>query len=874
MLMETEQQIGKEIPQTESKTCLSARDSIAVIPDSAFPQIALFAGDERCGPIDRYVTMPDGTPHTQAEFLFAYATLQNRVATRARDLLTTIPSMPDLLALRGELQKPITANTIPDGDPEPDPISKLPQINLRIQQKIMEFAGDPSDETETLITMFATNLAIMAFKEESADAKILSTINRPGNELQVHSDMMQSARSFAETAEAARLYPTAKTDQERAFLIVLDCKLKRGGGMVPKLQILTDADNTLGANADNQLLKPGKQIGFLLDHIDKIVLLPIRQRLSIIDEPQLTPEFASVRAQILHAAGQVTPLFPDAIETLKLATKNHVPTTVLSANLNEVVQSIVSLISPESNVEIVGLAPDSSAGQHKPRRVIEAVLNNPYSVPLFVDDGDHETIDAITSGGIAPNIPIGNIRLQDVAFLFSRDPDPDGKIYPLQQTLEQYHIPYTPNVYQKNMQDGSVTGYQGVQRFVELYLEWRDTRLAENWQMPDHSRTLVPPGKILPPPIIEKHLVIGKGKDNKKWNAWTGTAGIARIGSTTIALVKGTNNPPEGEKAKHNHYLALLGDDGINATGLYDDPLLFPRNNEIGLFPHGLEDARITRVDERWVIVSNANNKNLRDKTLFEWKEKRLDGCYIYAHTTTDPRDPHSYIPIGKIGPDFFLKNAMLYPEVVDIGGKPHYLLYIRNLPSIQLIPIPVKDFWAIADDDELRHRFWDQSLQPDYLAKFTILQPLFPWEAKGHPQWPKGQIAGGAPPIPVEYKDPYTGATVKAWLCTHNSPTGFDPKGNTNDRVIGVSLADRDDPWKVLARPPRPILTPTQPDEVNGRYPYIVFTIGAAISADGDELRIYYTGGDQVLKVGKCNLGELLRWMTQYDAYGQLRSE
>lgn len=73
----------------------------------------------------------------------------------------------------------------------------------------------------------------------------------------------------------------------------------------------------------------------------------------------------------------------------------------------------------------------------------------------------------------------------------------------------------------------------------------------------------------------------------------------------------------------------------------------------------------------------------------------------------------------------------------------------------------------------------------------------------------------------------------------------------------IEAVLLDLNDPFRILGRSKRPLLTPQKDYEVEGSIPNIVFPSGALI--EKDELRIYYGGADTVCCGASCSLAELL---------------
>ena len=72
-----------------------------------------------------------------------------------------------------------------------------------------------------------------------------------------------------------------------------------------------------------------------------------------------------------------------------------------------------------------------------------------------------------------------------------------------------------------------------------------------------------------------------------------------------------------------------------------------------------------------------------------------------------------------------------------------------------------------------------------------------------------------------------------------------------------GVALLDLEQPWKVIARTPQPILEPEEEYEREGDVPNVVFPEGAVII--GDELVVFYGGADKVCCAASVRLDELV---------------
>ena len=72
--------------------------------------------------------------------------------------------------------------------------------------------------------------------------------------------------------------------------------------------------------------------------------------------------------------------------------------------------------------------------------------------------------------------------------------------------------------------------------------------------------------------------------------------------------------------------------------------------------------------------------------------------------------------------------------------------------------------------------------------------------------------------------------------------------------------LLDRDDPSRVIARPRTPILWPEEMWECRGDVNNVVFSTSNLLV--GDEVWVYYGGGDHVIALATAKLADLLEFV------------
>ena len=77
---------------------------------------------------------------------------------------------------------------------------------------------------------------------------------------------------------------------------------------------------------------------------------------------------------------------------------------------------------------------------------------------------------------------------------------------------------------------------------------------------------------------------------------------------------------------------------------------------------------------------------------------------------------------------------------------------------------------------------------------------------------------------------------------------------------AMGAVLMDLDDPRKVIARSPQPILKPTEIYETMGLFNDTVFSCGVVpLDTHGERIRMYYGAADSVIAAADFSVREIL---------------
>ncbi|MGA3297052.1 MAG: glycosidase, partial [Candidatus Bathyarchaeia archaeon] len=219
----------------------------------------------------------------------------------------------------------------------------------------------------------------------------------------------------------------------------------------------------------------------------------------------------------------------------------------------------------------------------------------------------------------------------------------------------------------------------------------------------------------------------------------------------------------------------------------------------------GCEDPRITAFDDGFYVFYTAYSRR---------------GPRVALASTTDFR---SYERYGVVGPDYDDKDAALFPKL--IYGK--FAVVHRIEPNIEV---------AFFDSIKQMERVSQNPYSKNYLKRIeanTIMKPKWKWEQK--------KVGIGPPPI----------RTDVGWLVIYH---GVD--SNTVYRA-GAALLDLENPRRVIARTPEPILEPEEDYERVGVVPNVVFPGGAVVIKD--ELRVFYGGADKVCCVASVPMKLLM---------------
>ncbi|HED03994.1 MAG TPA: glycosidase [Candidatus Fraserbacteria bacterium] len=271
-----------------------------------------------------------------------------------------------------------------------------------------------------------------------------------------------------------------------------------------------------------------------------------------------------------------------------------------------------------------------------------------------------------------------------------------------------------------------------------------------------------------------------------------------------------------------DHYISSIGcatsEDGIHFDRL-ERPVIEPSEEYDRL---GCEDPRVTRLvldgqssSSYWITYTALSVPAFSARA--EWR--------VALASTQDFRH---YRKHGVIIPGVKDKDAVLFPELV---GEQIVLLH-RIEPGVQLVR-----FDSLEQLIHPSRNFWQDHLAS--LERATLMKPEYDWESE--------KIGAGPPPI----------RTPEGWLLIYH---GVGQSDHGFIYRVGAALLDLEDPSRVIARSPRPILEPTMDYEKSGDVPNVVFPEGVVVK-DG-ELYLYYGGADKSCCLARAKLADLLDYL------------
>ncbi len=226
----------------------------------------------------------------------------------------------------------------------------------------------------------------------------------------------------------------------------------------------------------------------------------------------------------------------------------------------------------------------------------------------------------------------------------------------------------------------------------------------------------------------------------------------------------------------------------------------------------GCEDPRMVLIDGTIYITFSAfDGWDFIRMGVISIKEEDLLKKHWYWNR------PLLISPPGKVN-----KNWVLFPE--KINGK--FAILHSISPKVEIDY--VESFERLARGQQIID------------SHFSNGMPRPTWDT-----WVRGV---GPPPIRTDY----------GWLVLYHGVSKDEP----HKYKLGAILLDINDPHKIIARSPTPILDPDMWYESDWK-PGVIYACGAVI--ENDTLYVYYGGGDKHVCVAHMPAHTLLNWLKDY---------
>lgn len=279
-------------------------------------------------------------------------------------------------------------------------------------------------------------------------------------------------------------------------------------------------------------------------------------------------------------------------------------------------------------------------------------------------------------------------------------------------------------------------------------------------------------------------------------------AGATEVHDETLLLMR------VEDRRGISHFTVARSRDGVAGWQIDVQPTLMPAAETHSEEAWGIEDPRITRLEEldRWAIVYTAYSR---------------EGPMVSLATTADFKD------FERRGPLFtpVNKDAALFPERIE--GR--WVMIHR----------PVSVYSGV------RAHIWI-SFSPDlqHWGDHKILIP-----ARRGPWWDAHKVGLSPPPL----------KTDEGWLLLYH---GVKTTASGSIYRLGLALLDLANPRRVLARSDEWVFSPEHDYEVTGDVDKVVFPCGWI--ACGEEIRLYYGGADRCLSLATARLPALLTYLKE----------
>ena len=309
--------------------------------------------------------------------------------------------------------------------------------------------------------------------------------------------------------------------------------------------------------------------------------------------------------------------------------------------------------------------------------------------------------------------------------------------------------------------------------------------------------------------IVAGVLLAPKDENHAKFNA-----GMVKQGDKVHMVYRWSKQNGIATDANEKKTGIVYLDDFVSYAELTPEGKLVSDLDEQGLIKYYIENPKTP------VYAQDPRIVEFEGEYIIFFVSYDLKICRVGMARTKDFKKIE---PIGIIPSNDWDKDAFILPE--RINGK---IVYIHRIePNIQI------DYFD-SFDEMIDPEYWNH--YNEKIHEQVVMKSEYPWENR--------KIGGSVPPI----------KTPEGWLFIYH--------GVADDREpfcyrAGAALLDLENPSKVIARLPYPILEPTEDYEVAGDVPNVVFPVGAYIHEG--YVYISYGGADKVVALCRFKYDELM---------------
>jgi predicted GH43/DUF377 family glycosyl hydrolase len=298
----------------------------------------------------------------------------------------------------------------------------------------------------------------------------------------------------------------------------------------------------------------------------------------------------------------------------------------------------------------------------------------------------------------------------------------------------------------------------------------------------------------------------------------------------------------------HCHIGLQVSDDGVRFSQVGDQPVFTPA---MAGSEHGsVQDPRIVKIDGRYLMTyafrpfawaSHPTGVGVPESHQVDYPgfSGRPEENQTRSGVAVSDDRVHWRHEAWVSGMDIDDRNVILFPEKLTdpATGEPAYAVLRRPQAFVATDTshgAPPNICLSYSADLER----WSEPR--------PIIAPAFAWESN--------RIGGSTPPVRTE----------AGWLVLYHGVETVDPAIKRVCYRMGAAMLDGEDPTKLIARCPEPLLEPTEYYEKCGCYiPNVVFPTAAV--PVGEELYIYYGCCDTAIGLATVKLGALVEHVMRH---------